>query len=172
MNPDEERFFEQLYQENFGKLMRYARVHMDPFRAEELVQDTFHDALQKIQLLAGHENPYGWLMTTLKYKINNYQRSHQKELLRLISLNSELASDIPAPDSIDDILEENEDQRSLAEKLQHALSERELHIVRRMVYESATHKELAEEMGISVWASQKRLERIRNKLEKIFPDHR
>lgn len=172
MLPDEEQFFEQLYRENFGKLMRYARIHVDPFRAEELVQDTFHDALQKIQVLAGHDNPYGWLMITLKHKISNYQRMHQKELLRLVSLDSEQIASLSSTESIDNVIEEREEHQSAVEKIQGALSESELYVVKRLIYENATHKELAEELGITVWASQKRLERIRDKLGKIFPDYR
>ena len=52
------------------------------------------------------------------------------------------------------------------------LTQEEFYLLRRIVFESASHLEVAEELGISVWASQKRLERIRKKLEQAFPNRR
>lgn len=170
MRPKEEQFFEQLYRDNFRKLNRYARVHLDPFRAEEVVQDTFHDALEKIDGLLEHENPYGWLMVTLKHKINNYQRSRQRDLLRLVSLDAVPVQELPATKSVDRLVEEKEDQIFVKERIQNTLSDCERYIVRRLIYEKATHKELSEELGITIWASQKRMGRIREKLGKYFPD--
>ena len=65
MRPEQESFFTRLYQDNFWKLNRYACIHLNPAQAEEVVQDTFHDAVEKIEDLARHENPAGWLMESI-----------------------------------------------------------------------------------------------------------
>jgi len=40
------------------------------------------------------------------------------------------------------------------------------------VFDRASHLEVAQEFGISVYASQKRLERIREKLYTVFPERK
>ena len=49
MDREKEAFFEQLYQQWFFKLLRYAGVAVKNHHvAEEIVQDTFLVALQKV----------------------------------------------------------------------------------------------------------------------------
>ena len=72
--------FEQLYTEYVHRLIRYARAQgQSGDVAEELVQDTFHEAYAQLAHLTEHENPGGWLMQTLKNKIRNYDRARQRE---------------------------------------------------------------------------------------------
>ena len=66
MLPNQEQLFEHMYQENFWKLRRYALIYLSESQSEEIVQDTFYEAAQKIDLLLEHKNPEGWLMNTLK----------------------------------------------------------------------------------------------------------
>ena len=74
MLPEQELFFIQLYENNFWKLKRYASMFFSPTQAEEIVQDTFHEGVEKIDVLFGHEKPEGWLMDVLKNKMRNLQR--------------------------------------------------------------------------------------------------
>lgn len=172
MLPNQENFFNELYQENFWKLRRYALTCLNENQAEEIVQDTFFEATQKIDLLMAHENAGGWLMSTLKNKIRNCQRKNHQELMMLVSLESENALQIAAPESAEDIVEQNEAISDTSQKIKDALSPDDLLILKRIIFENASHKEVSDELGISVWTSQKRLERIRVKLGKLFPGHR
>ena len=172
MRPEQESFFTRLYQDNFWKLNRYACIHLNPAQAEEVVQDTFHEAVEKIEGLARHENPAGWLMESLKNRIRNLKRKNQRDLIRLVSIDMESVREIPGPEQVEAAIEEAENLQEVSRKIEGALSENELYILRRFVFEKASHKELAKEFGISVWTSQKRLERIRNKLGAQFPEHR
>lgn len=172
MRPEEERFIYQIYMDNFSTLKRYANIHLNPIQAEEVVQDTFWQAIEKSDALLQYENPSGWLMNTLKYKIRNLKRANQKELLRLISLDCGevlLLSDFK---SAEDVAMQNEALSTAVQKIQNALSKEELYLLKRFAFDSATHRELAQELGISVWACQKRLERIRTKLGELFPEHK
>lgn len=172
MLPSQENFFNQLYQENFWKLRRYALTYLNENQAEEIVQDTFFEATQKIDILMTHENPGGWLMSTLKNKIRNCQRKNQKDLMMLVSLDSEIALQIAAPESAEDIIEQDETLSIASQKIKDNLSPDDLHLLKRIIFDNASHKEVSDELGISIWASQKRLERIRVKLGKLFPGHR
>ena len=52
MRPDQEEFFTVLYREYFNQIKLYAMAHIsDPHRAEEIAQDTFHTAVEKIDTL-------------------------------------------------------------------------------------------------------------------------
>lgn len=172
MLPNQENFFNQLYQENLWKLRRYALTCLNENQVEEIVQDTFFEATKKIDILIAHENPGGWLMDTLKNKIRNCQRRNQKELMLLVSLDSETVLQIAAPRNTEDIVEQNELLSSTSQIIKDSLSSDDLHILKRIVFDNASHKEVSDELGISVWTSQKRLERIRAKLRKLFPGHR
>lgn len=172
MLPDQEEFFDRLYREYFWKLKRYSLLYLNESQAEEIVQDAFHEAVEKIDSLYIHENPGGWLMNTLKNKIRNCQRTNRRDLLRLVSLDAEPAMQAAAPGNAEDRMEQQEALASASERIGQALSPDELYLLRRIAYGNASHKEVAAELGISVWASQKRLERIRDKLDKLFPGYR
>lgn len=167
MPPEQDVFFESLYQSNFDRLVIYARAQLnDTFEAEEVVQDTFYTVLQQKERLRHHENPKAYLISVLKYKIREYKRARNRYLKIFLSLNYDFLPEIPAPSnpypvSISGIME-------LARE---TLTEDEWRIFQRYVLNGYGHLKIAKEMDISVWASQKRLERIRRKLQDVLPDH-
>lgn len=58
------------------------------------------------------------------------------------------------------------------EKISQALTEDEFYILQKLVLEKAAHKQVAQELGITIWNSQQRLTRIRKKLYEVFPDRK
>lgn len=172
MHPDQNRLIEQLYQDYFGKLTMYAAASLrSQSRAQDVVQDTFHEALRHSDALTRHPNPGGWLMVTLKNKIREDQRTQRQDMLYCLSLNSDLLTE---PAIQDPQLESqlNEGEPSALEKIQTTLKPEEFLLLKRLTIDRASHLDVAKELNISVYASQKRLERIRKKLHKIFPDRR
>ncbi len=158
--------FEALYRANYKKLMRYAAAKLDnPGQAEEVVQDTFYTAWNNRETLLQHKAPGAYLMTTLKYKIKECRRARQRYLHLFLSLDSGLQAEAAAPgDPV------SSGVKNLMELIESNLSPDEWHLLRRHVFEGASHLELARELGVTVWTSQKRLERIRKKLREILPD--
>lgn len=172
MHPDQDRLMEQLYHDYFGKLTMYAAASLrSQSRAQDIVQDTFHEALRHIDTLMEHPNPGGWLMVTLKNKLREEERAQRRYMLRFLSLNTDMATE---PGGHDPQLERqlNAGEPSALEKIQNALTPEEFLLLKRLTIDRASHLEVAKEFNISVYASQKRLERIRKKLHKIFPDRR
>ena len=45
-------------------------------------------------------------------------------------------------------------------------------MLKRIAIERACYSDVAQELGISLWACQKRMQRIRQKLSEEFPDHK
>lgn len=58
----------------------------------------------------------------------------------------------------------------MLDAIQEVLNEGEWMVFQRFKLLGLTHMQIAEELDISVWASQKRLERAQQKLQKTFGD--
>ena len=70
MLPDQDAFIEAIYFEYYKKLVIYARAFLkDQEKAQEIVQDVYHEAVLHVDVVMTHENPGGWLMKTLKNKL-------------------------------------------------------------------------------------------------------
>lgn len=176
MSPEESEFLTSLYHEKFSLLHSYALrlLHASgidpsliPDLAEELVQDTFHTAAQKMDKLFHHPNPTGWLMKTLQNKFKYCQRQYyadSKRLLCMDALPESFPSSLGNPSSV---LNEMEyaDELSQARKL---LTEDEFRIFEMVALDRSSHKAAAQRFGITVWNSQQRLTRARRALRKYF----
>lgn len=168
MRPDQNDFIKQLYQDNFLKLMVYVSTSLkNTSRAQDIVQDTFHEAIHHIDILMQHPNPGGWLRMTAKYKVREEQREMNKYAAYFISLDSDLLTE---PGEEDPRLAQPGEPDAapvlLLEKIKKILTEEEYRLLKRLTIDGVSHVKAAEEFGISVYASQKRLERIRKKTKK------
>lgn len=173
MLPDESAFLDKLYHANFLRLRNYALLHVhNPAHAEELVQDTFHEASRKIKDVIGHPHPDAWLTKTLENKIMNYKRAAANEIARFLSLDDKSILVLATTQSAEDTAIDNLEFARTHKEIESLLSKEQLYILRRIVFEKASHLEVAKELHISVWSCQKKLERARNKLDKHFPGHR
>lgn len=159
MNAEQSKQIEQLYLEMFELLMRYARSALkNEALAEEAVQETFRIACQKPEGLCSSPNPKGWLVLALKNTIRNirrniaatrrlvehYMASQPKEItfcedgIRMNILYSDLS--------------DSEDFKLLSE----------------LAIEKRSHAEMAAARGISIAACKKRVQRAKEKLQKIM----
>lgn len=162
--------FSDIYVNNWAKLLRYAKENRNSAGvAEELVQDTFHDAWSKFDELVSHENIGGWLMQTLKNKIWNYTRAKQREANMIIGHGGK-TEDIAATDNFVNELIARNALSAIHRFVHDTFNEDDITLFRRIIIENASHKEAAAELGITVWTSQKRLERIRKRIREEFPD--
>ena len=170
MLPEQQPFIEELYRRLFPNMFRYAKLHLEnPLLAEELVQDSFHEAVRKVDVLIHHPNPQGWLMLTLQNKIQNCKRDLARQKEQILALDKDTLESILISDSAEKTMLEKDDYSQTVMRIDGALNDEEKYLLRRFTFEEASHCEIAEELGISIWASQKRIVRIRSKLEKIFP---
>lgn len=169
MLPEQDVFLEMLYRDFFTKLWIYARVALeDPEQAQEVVQDTFLEAVRHIDILMVHNNPKGWLMDVLKKKIMHARRSMNHYILHFISLDSALEFTDPAL-AIESSTSSN--AKDTLKEIRWVLSKDEWTLLRKITLENQPYKKVSEELGITVWTCQKRVERIRKKLKKYFADN-
>ena len=156
MDTAQHEHIEKLYIEMYDKLMAYARSTLsNEALAEEAVQETFRIACQKPDQLCDSPNPQGWLVLTLRNTLRN--------------MKSNWAT---AKRSVDHYLVTPYKEISFSEdRLQlHILYEditdmEEFKLLSEMVIQGKSHKEMAEERGITIGACKKRIQRAKEKLQ-------
>ena len=152
---DLDKAFTALYQENAGRLLRYAAAQLrDWSLAEELVEEAFVRLLQHWDDLSGHPNLNGWLWKTLQHLILTEVRlaRHHRE----VPLDP--AFQVPAP----------EEDRGLDQILPQGLTSGEREVLILYYQEGLSHQEIAQHLGISEMNSRTRLFRARNRCKKLL----
>lgn len=146
---------EKLYKEMYPALYAYALyVLKDPALAEEAIQDTFCIACMKREQVLSNPKPQGWIMTTLKHVMQNMIRAQQK-LRRMLSLNAGDELPVEGPELLNvDLLFGN------------VSDSEDFQLLKRIALEQCTILELAQDLGISVEACKKRVQRARKRLQK------
>lgn len=146
---------EQLYKEMYPALHIYAlRILADNALAEEAVQDAFCIACAKREQFLSSPNPQGWIMLTLKHVMQNMLRS-QARLQRLLSLDA--GENLPA---------EAGELMSVDLLFGDVASSEDFRLLKRVALDQCTMPELAQELGVSVEACKKRVQRARKRLQK------
>ena len=172
MYPEQDEFFTMLYHKYFNQIKIYAwGLLSDPHRAEDVAQDTFYTAMEKIEDVMDAEEPIQWLKKTAKNKIHNEWRTRQRYLKRFLSLDAPEVPEVVSPVSVElTIIEREEDETRvpITATIRQVLTQEEVTLLKRIALEHVSHLEAAQELEISLWACQKRMQRIRGKLEKRF----
>lgn len=168
MTQEQAQLLETLFRTYFNRIVLFAASYVhDPSLAQEIAQDTFHEAVLHIDQLMNHPNRGGWLIQTAKYKILEDQRRRARDLRHLVSFDAGAIYYVEAPDSgLEQI--ESESGQEILNKIRSQLTEKEFYFFQRMILQRTSHLTMAQELGITVSASQKRLERLRKKLKKIL----
>ena len=175
MHPEQDEAFTMLYRKHFNQIKLYIMSLIpDPHLAEELAQDTFHTALLKIDDLMSVDPPIAWLKKTAKYKVRNAQRQRMRDLKRFLSLGEPSVLPVSAKWSAEDQVIETEElrhQEDMISQMLDALSPEERHLFQRAILGQVPYGQLAEELGITLWTCQKRVQRLRSKLRKAALEH-
>ncbi|MCD8381724.1 MAG: sigma-70 family RNA polymerase sigma factor [Clostridiales bacterium] len=146
-----------LYHEMFPMLLAYARSALgEGGIAEEAVQETFCVACKRQRELAESPNPRGWLVNTLKNVIRQLRRTQAKEAALLAALTERQSRE-------DASAQRGTDPDLLYSDLQH---DQDYLLLKRLALNQYTMAELAAELGISVDACKKRVQRARKRLQK------
>ena len=162
--------FDALYLAHVQKLLRYARMQTRSREvAEDLVQDTFHEAYLKFDQLQCRENVGGWLMQTLKNKLLNDRRARQREAAMLTNCLDD-DSQLPAPGDFVAELSNRQQVLAIQDYVSVHFDEIDRALFRMLLVEGHSHKTAAAALGITVWNSQKRIERIRKRIREAFSD--
>ncbi|MCC8129685.1 MAG: sigma-70 family RNA polymerase sigma factor [Clostridiales bacterium] len=146
-----------LYHEMFPMLLAYARSALGGSdMAEEAVQETFCVACKRQRELTESPNPRGWLVNTLKNVIRQLRRNRTREAALLAALTAR-------QDGEDNSARSEADPDLLYGDLQR---DPDYLLLKRLALDQCTMAKLAAELGISVEACKKRVQRARKRLQK------
>ena len=159
LNQEEEKYIEQLYREMYTRLCFYAKNALGSRTlAEEAVQDTFRIACIKPDSLMNSKNPRGWLINTLKNVIRNRQRTEARLSNALLAAMSVCEPQAKA----------NVETAEFHAAYSDALGKDDFQLLINIVIRKYSMLEAAEELGISVEACKKRVQRAKKKLQRII----
>lgn len=146
---------EKLYKEMYPALHAYAlRVMEDSALAEEAIQDAFCIACCRRDQFLSSPNPQGWIMLTLKHVMQNTLRAQAKlRVLLALDAGAELPAGGPELISVDLLFSDVSDSE-------------DFRLLKRIALDRCTMLELAEDLGVSVEACKKRVQRARKRLQK------
>ncbi len=154
LNERERKAIELLYVEMHDQLFRCARLMLNSNSlAEEAVQEAFRIACGKPESLLSSENPHGWMMLTLLNTAKNMRRSVQK-LNDLVLYVGEYWE--PADGA--------EIELDLALQYDGVVSKEDFHLLYLVAVEGYSILEAAQQVGLSMEACKKRIQRAKKKL--------
>jgi RNA polymerase sigma-70 factor (ECF subfamily) len=162
INDNQRRAIKALYTEMNSSLLAYAQSTMnDRSQAEEAVQDTFRIACAKADKFLLSPNPKGWLFNTLKNVIKNKVRS-RVYLKDIVVSSFEIDENILFVDT--DVLDVDFMYSDLTNVEDYKL-------LKKIALDKCSMIEVADEIGISVEACKKRVQRAKKKLKNFFEKH-
>ena len=157
MRPEQDIFLEKLYREHLRELEIHAYVYLGDWDLAHIAtQDAFHTACIRIEVLMASPNPVGWMKNTVKNTCRNMIRTRKRHLKLFLSLEELCPAEEPA--YIDLTLQSDEIQEITEE-----LTPQEYDLLKGIYIDGASFLEMADELGISMWACRKRVERINKK---------
>ena len=155
------KFVEELYKENYNKILSMVRKDtLCGSMAEDIVQDAFAEAVRKAEVLYTHENPGGWLMETAKYKTMSVHRRVQK---RKLMETEDILMEIKGYEADYGLIE-------LHLVMDQVLNEHELMLLHMFYYGGYSVRELARREGITEGNFKVRMLRIRNKVKQALKE--
>lgn len=163
LTEDQNKLIEQLFREMYHLLLIYARNALDGDLsfAEEAVQDTFRIACAKIGDLETSPNPKGWLLNVLKNVIRNMRRRYVQ--ITKLAMEAMMNEAVVAPEGTEDVVDL---------MYSDVIPREDFLLLKRIALERQTMLEISQELGISVEACKKRVQRARRRmkmeLEKIL----
>lgn len=155
MTPDQKEKIGLLMRQHAPLMIQLAyRRTGDPQLAEELVQETFLTACQRADVVCAHEKPLAWLYQTLHYLT---LRELNKAQYRWEDVSENLSDSVGAEDPV-----------SLREVLPRALTTEEQHILLLRFEYRLSHKEIAEELGLTEVGCRKQVSRAIQKCRRYI----
>gem|GEM_PF-2551531 len=153
VNNKEHVFLEQLVTEMHDLLLNFARIKIHDYHsAYDVVQEAYLAAQKNIHKLILSENPQGWLIETLKYKVLHEKRTRAKFFMLVEKLRATVSNKAIPHDG----------ESLIAE----CLKKDEYEVLHLLFIKGYDIKEIAEMLNISYEACKKRVQAAKRKLAK------
>lgn len=151
-------FIETLYKKEALLLYRYTKTIFDNASiAEEAVQETFIIVCLNYTKVSASLNPEGWIMNTHKNVCRNMQKRQHLYLKRILSL-----------DQMENLPSYSEPTYNINDDLSTFVSSDDYTLLRKIILEGYSHKDVANELNISIDVCKKRFQRAKERFKKNF----
>lgn len=158
MRKNDEQYFNQFYTESYPLLKRYVFRKADQSEAEDILQETYYQAYQNIQVLMEHPNPIGWLLLTCKNIINKHlQKKRTQSEYMVFGDCEDILQNMPTKDNYDSVY---------LEELKQILSDNQYFLLVKKYVEGYSVEELAKQLNITDGACKMRLKRAKKEARK------
>ena len=136
--------------------------------AQEITQDTFITAYQKLATLTHHNRFAGWLYVITSNKCNMWHRKKKPKLQSLEETDPMELEEVYYSDYVSQQREEaaNQNRRAIVRKLLNKLRESERTVVTMHYLAGLTCEEISKFLGVSTNTVKSRLHRARERLKK------
>ena len=163
MDPSSRTMFEAIYKKYYNQLVAHAYRYLHDWPlSNEAAQEAFLVTWRRFDTFQASENKIGWLKVTTKNIALNMVTKMIREKQLFISICE--ASDNVATNSMEIPL-------SVDLMFQNIITDEEIYLLKRIVLDKATYLDLSKELNISVWACQKRMQRLLKKLQSFLKDN-
>jgi RNA polymerase sigma-70 factor (ECF subfamily) len=165
----DEKVFREIFDSYFPRLYRFALVRVDGNAAEaqEMVQQTFCKAFERLETYRGEASLYGWMCQICRNTITDMGRRRQRELKRMPLLEDDttiqgILESLAAPES--DEPDHYAWRMDLTRLIQATLDNLPAHygdVLEWKYVDGLTVKEIAEQLGVGAKAAESMLTRAR-----------
>ncbi len=161
MNEDDKKIFDELYEKLFPNFVGYVNSHIqDEKVAEDIVQESFIIAYNKIDTMLASPNPSGWLFWVVKNTMRNYIRVSGRVAREIVI--------VPPDWWANNLSDEKSAEENIDFLYNDLLKYDEYKLLKKFAVDKTPQKELAEEQGISLAACKQKIYRAKIKLGKII----
>lgn len=152
-------YIESLYIQESALLFHYSKaIFNNESIAEESVQETFIIACINYEKLKASPNPKGWIMNTHKNVCRNMQRIRANYLKRILTVDSFMLEAVNKDNAPDEYTDD----------LSIFVSSDDYQLLKKVILEGYSFKEMAEELDISIHACRKRYQRAKKKFQENY----
>lgn len=161
MRSDQGALLEKLYRSYFRLLVVHAYRTLGNWDdANFAAQEAFHVACEKIDQLADSENQIGWLKNTVRNVCYRLIRERNRQALLFSSLDELTDAEMPAAS-------DHTDAQSM-DILEELVSKDEIELLKKIILDGIPYAQAAEELGCSIWACRKRVQRSIEKIRQKY----
>ena len=163
-SPSTELRFNRIYGEHFGAVQSYCLRRLPVADANDAVSEVFFVAWRKIESVPMGEETLPWLYGVARNAVRNSGRS----VRRIARLTARLGAvrDVPVAGPETQVVRRSESRRVL--NALNGLRPAEREVLRLRAWEGLSASQIADVLGLSLHAAEKRLARAMKRLEAAF----
>ena len=160
-SPSNNQRFQHMYGQHFDAVQSYCLRRLPVADANDAVAEVFLVAWRKIESMPADEEALPWLYAVARNAVRNASRSSRRSARLVAKLGSVRETPVATPET--QVVRHSESQRILTALDSLRASDRE--VLRLRAWEGLTAPQIADVLGLSLSAAEKRLARAMHRLQ-------